>query len=344
MQSNTNCREADTSLELSDAIENHELNADSRDSSDTRDTLAATLLHCNDENDLSKLETSESLALSTDEHLNPDESVVSPGSDAFGWLKIVNDATPDLSGDAWLSKRDAPALPLPPAVLEPESHKHDWDASAPETFSGLRWPSPVSDLNGEYDEFSEERKIPRKIGQRFGELPPAPPQMVRASRLPYIAAAGFSVFIAGSAAFYLAATEPSTEVKTAEPPRVESPIAAGQSDSDAARSAAEKPRQELTVAKKGGFERPKAVPQSAVAEVPAATRTSENAGGWATKPEEPAKQAELTAKVPVQLETWSDTVETFKQFVASEAHQSLSKDAENARLTEKLDVWQKKPN
>jgi hypothetical protein len=236
----------------------------------------------------------------------PMSAAAAPADDALAWLKIIEKATADLTADVWASKSSAVARPIAP----------DDD---PET-SGPR-PAPLSsgrsqantpranayDEGGWHDknsEHGEERKLAQKLSYRYAEPRYAPPQSLRSALVPYIAATSIFAFLAGSAVVYFATGSSSSDVKA----NVAAPSIDAQLDSWMSRP-------DQVSSKKTGLQRalePSPAPVQRVSE----PRTFElPAAPVRTMVMESAESAGEKAQAPQQVQTWSDTVETFKQFV-----------------------------
>jgi hypothetical protein len=122
-----------------------------------------------------------------------------------------------------------------------------------------------------------------------------PSQTLRAAAMPYVAATAVFAFLAGSAAVYFLMGSSSPDVKA----RAVAPAPETQIEAPLARADHPSP-------KKGGFQRTAS---------PAVSADSAAFPG-SKSDEQGAKPAEPVA--PAQPQTWSDTVQTFKQFVRPE--------------------------
>ena len=233
--------------------------------------------------------------VSSGEESKDTPAVAAPAADdALAWLKIIENATADLTADLRAPRSSATARS---------------DASADDDGLADSYAPPSSphraarrnsayDRDGGHDEYSDERKLAQKLSYRYAEQRGAPPQTLRAAVMPYIAATGIFAFIAGSAAAYFLTGHPSPDVKE----RAVAPSAETQADLSAARP-------DQVSSKKSDFQRGNAQASSA----------DSTAGFWGPKADEQAsKPAEHEPPAAQPLATWSDTVETFKQFVKPE--------------------------
>ena len=148
-----------------------------------------------------------------------------------------------------------------------------------------------------HEDYENERQLAQKLSYRYAEPRQAPPQTLGAAVLPYVAATGVLAFLAGSAAVYFLMGSSSADVKArAVAPAPETQIEAPLVHVD------------QPGPKKGSFQR-------AVASGVSSDSTTFS-GSKAGEPG--AKPAESGAPVEHQPQKWSDTVETFKQFVRPE--------------------------
>ncbi len=208
--------------------------------------------------------------------------------DALAWLKIIQSATADLTADIRPSKGDGLARSF---ADEPELYERN-----PPSAAGSAQRSAGFYEDGQ-DDYSDERKLAQKLSYRYAERPSAPPQTLGAAVMPYVAATGIFAFIAGSAAVYFLTGSSSVDVKAREAaPAVEMQVEAPMTQSGQPGS------------KKGNLQR-----------APSQASSADSAGFWGSKTEEQApKAANSAAPADHRLQTWSDTVETFKQFVRPE--------------------------
>ncbi len=218
----------------------------------------------------------------------PASSAPANADDALAWLKIIQSATADLTADIRASKGDGFARSF---ADEAEA----FDYNRPPAAGSARRSSGFDD--DQHDDYSDERKLAQKLSYRYAERPSAPPQTLGAAVMPYVAATGIFAFIAGSAAVYLLTGPSSGDVKIkAAAPTAEIQVEAPMMQSGQPGS------------RKGGLQR-----------APSQAASADSAVFWGSKTEEQApKAAEPTAPVEHRIQTWSDTVETFKQFVRPE--------------------------
>jgi hypothetical protein len=112
--------------------------------------------------------------------------------------------------------------------------------------------------------------------------------------MPYVAATGVFAFIAGSAAVYFLTGPSPVDVKA----RAAAPAAEIQVEAPVTQPGS----------RKGGLQR-----------APSQAASADSAGFWGSKTEEqPPKAADSATPAERRIQTWSDTVETFKQFVRPE--------------------------
>ena len=218
----------------------------------------------------------------------PASAAPASADDALAWLKIIQSATADLTADARASKGDGFARSF---ADETESFEYDSPSAA-----GSARRSAAFEEN-RHDDYSDERKLAQKLSYRYAERPSAPPQTLAAAVMPYVAATGVFAFIAGSAAVYFLSGPSPVDVKA----RAAAPAAEIQ---------VEAPMTQLGQpgARKGGLQR-----------TPSQAASGDSAAFWGSKTEEQApKAADPATPAERRLQTWSDTVETFKQFVRPE--------------------------
>ncbi len=206
--------------------------------------------------------------------------------DALAWLKIIQNATADLTADIRASKRDAFARSFADETQSPGRTHPSAAGSIPR--------GPGFEESGRHDDYSDERKLAQKLSYRYAARPSAPPQSLGAAVMPYVAATGIFAFIAGSAAVYFLTGSSSPDVKASiAAPVVEAPIEASVTQSAQPGS------------KKGGLQR-------------GPSFSADTTGFWTQKAEDQAPRVAESVAPPARLQTWSDTVETFKQFVRPE--------------------------
>lgn len=216
----------------------------------------------------------------------------SSADDALAWLKIIQNATADLTADIRASKGDEFARSF---ADEEAPSKSDHPPSPGGYFESVRRSASLYD-DDRHDNYSDERKLAQKLSFRNAEPRQPPPQSLGAAVLPYVAATGILAFLAGSAAVYFLTGSPSDDVKAKAAARAEE-IQVG----------APPARPDQIGGKKGGFQR--AAPSAG---------SSDSASMWGLKAEEQGAKPADPASAGHQSETWSDTVETFKQFVRPE--------------------------
>ena len=147
-----------------------------------------------------------------------------------------------------------------------------------------------------HEDYENERQLAQKLSYRYAEPRQAPPQTLGAALLPYVAATGVLAFLAGSAAVYFLMGSSSDDKARAVAPAPETQIEAPPM------------RVEQSAPKKGSFQRAVASGVSSDSTAVSGSKAGEMA----------AKPAESEAPVERQPQKWSDTVETFKQFVSPE--------------------------
>ena len=223
-----------------------------------------------------------------DEHK---EAKPSDADDALAWLKMIQNATQDLTADGRTAKGGSDLTHHFADDTPFERHSSHSIAGYGESGSGSQ---------GLYDDafhedYSDERKLAQKLSYRNVKPRQAPAKNLKSEILPYVAATGVLAFLAGSAAVYFLTGSPSADVKakaSASEMPLEAPLA----------------RQDLTGNKKGTVER-RASPAA----------SNDAATLWGTKAEvQGANAAESTSSGERQGQSWSDTVATFKQFVKPE--------------------------
>lgn len=201
----------------------------------------------------------------------------SDADDALAWLKIIQRATTDLTADLRTPQSDDDiACPLAEDALQRKPAPSAYGASERRSASFQH-----------HDE-SDERKLAAKLAFRKAEPRQAAPHSLRAALLPYLAATGVLAFLAGCAAVYFLTGPSAVDVKA----RTASPAAETQLEAPLLGPA-------QSGAKKGAVQK---------AVTPAVS--VENANPWGISGEQAAKPAS-----PADHQSWSDTVETFKQFV-----------------------------
>ena len=222
----------------------------------------------------------------------PAEVAPSSADDALAWLKIIQNATADLTADIRASKGDEFARSFADEEAPFESNHPPLSGG----YSGsVRRSAGFYEEVG-HDNYSDERKLAQKLSFRNAEPRQAPPQSLGTAILPYAAATGILAFLAGSAAVYFLTGSPSDDVK-----------AKAAAHTEELQVRAPPARSDPIGAKKGGVQR--AAP-SAV--------SGDSASIWGAKPEEQGAKPAEPASAGHQPQTWSDTVETFKQFVRPE--------------------------
>ena len=219
-----------------------------------------------------------------------DAAAPSSADDALAWLKIIQNATADLTADIRASKGDAFARSF--ADEEAPFDRNPPPSSA--SFTGP--PRRKQSLNDtRHDDYGDERELAHRLSYRTAEPWQVPSQTLRAAAMPYVAATAVLAFLAGSAAVYflMGSSSPDVKAKAVAPApetQIEAPLA----------------RADQPSPKKGSFQRTAS---------PAISADSAAFPG-SKSDEQGAKPAEPVA--PAQPQTWSDTVQTFKQFVRPE--------------------------
>jgi hypothetical protein len=220
------------------------------------------------------------------------EIAPSSADDALAWLKIIQNATADLTADIRASKGDEFAR----SFADEEAPFESNHPPSPGGYSGSLRRSAGFDDDVRHDTYSDERKLAQKLSFRNAEPRQAPPQSLGTAILPYAAATGILAFLAGSAAVYFLTGSASDDVK-----------AKAAAHTEEIQIGARPARPDQIGAKKSGSQR--AAP-SAV--------SGDSASIRGAKPEEQGAKPAEPASAGHQPQTWSDTVETFKQFVRPE--------------------------
>ncbi len=220
----------------------------------------------------------------------PAASAASSADDALAWLKIIQNATADLTADIREPKGDAFARSF---ADEEAPFGHDPLPSSANFAGNLRRNPGFKD---EHEDYGDERQLAQRLSYRYAEKRSAPPQTLGAAVMPYVAATGVLAFLAGSAAVYFLMGSSSPDVKARVAP------------ADEAQFEAPMARPDLPGTKKGGFQRAAAFGVSGDNAAFAGSKAEEQGA----RPAEPAVSAEHPGQ------TWSDTVQTFKQFVRPE--------------------------
>ncbi len=203
--------------------------------------------------------------------------------DALAWLKIIENATADLTADLRAAKRGGGASSA------------DGDESSLLNRYAARAAAPRGgqSLNAEREDYPDERKLAQKLSYKFAEPRSASPQTLRAALMPYIAATAVVAFITGCAAAYF--------LTGASTPNAGNAVTPG---ADVQVDTAQRPDQPSS--KKGALQRAQPVP-------------ADSQVSWGSKVDDQVtKQAEPGTGPAKPLASWSDTVETFKQFVKPE--------------------------
>ena len=285
MQSVVKLSEASNIYKLSDHA-NGEEDASSHHSDDMQKNPAAAVLSNKDGGTFGSLEVSDEKPAAE----KPGADSQSSADDALAWLKIIQNATADLTADLRSSKGDDFAHPF---ADETSSFEH----TPPSRNSGSVRRREGFNEENRHEDYENERQLAQKLSYRYAEPRQAPPQTLGAAVLPYVAATGVLAFLAGSAAVYFLMGSSSADVKSgAVAPAPETQIEAPLVHVD------------QPAPKKGSFQR-----------AAASGVSSDSTAFSGSKAGEPgAKPAESGAPVEHQPQKWSDTVETFKQFVRPE--------------------------
>ena len=217
----------------------------------------------------------------------------SSADDALAWLKIIQNATADLTADI----RDKNGEDLARSLADDPAPFLRKPSASSAGFAGNVRRNPGFNDGNRHEDYSDERELAQKLSYRYAQPRSAPPQTLGAAVMPYVAATGVFAFLAGSAAVYFLMGSSSSDVKA----RVAAPVAETQVEAPLAHTDQASP-------KKSSIQRPAS---------PAAL--SDSASFWGSKGEaQGAKPAGPAAPAERQPETWSDTVQTFKQFVRPE--------------------------
>lgn len=275
----------------------------------------------------------------------------------FGWLKVVDGTLPATPG----TPRQNPATTVEPAgSKDSHSEKESGVTLLQRKIAAMqtRFVTPVEDRLDE--DFADERRMAQKFVARFDEPIHAPRETLVSALIPYVAATGFFVCIAGGTVFYFvsgssdhkAGRAPASEVSFE--PKV---IPARTGDAAARSPAAKKAgivRTSLTLP--GGQMASQPVPAArGEAESSATANSGKNDTQWKTQfieaglpgnaaaPSAQTLQAappEVT-QAPEPSENWADTLATFKQFVdAKNAAPAQTIPDDKARFLQKLEAWQ----
>jgi hypothetical protein len=213
-----------------------------------------------------------------------------PADDALAWLKIIQNATADLTADLPVSKRDDFGHSFAEGT---SSFEH---SPTSRNLGSVRRREGVNEEN-RHEGYENEHDLAQKLSYRDAEPWQVPSHTLRAAAMPYMAATGALAFLAGSAAVYFLMGSSSADVKArAVAPAPETQIEAPLVHVD------------QPAPKKGSFQR-----------AVAAGVSSDSTSFWGSKAGDlGAKPVESGASVEHQPQKWSDTVETFKQFVRPE--------------------------
>ena len=281
MQSVVKLSETGNIYKLSDHA-NGEEDVGSHHSDNLRKNPAAAVLS---KKDGGAFDNSNSLEVS-DEKPAVDKAAVdsqSGADDALAWLKIIQNATGDLTADLPASKRDDFGHSFAEAASSFE-HTPPSKDSAP-----VRRREGFNEEN-RHEDYEDERQLAHKLAYRDAEPWQVPPHTLRAAAMPYVLATGALAFLAGSAAVYFFMESSSADVKArAVAPAPETQIEAPPMRVDQAGP------------KKGSIQR---------AGAPGVSRDSATVSG--------SKAGVESGASVDQPQKWSDTVETFKQFVKPE--------------------------
>ena len=204
---------------------------------------------------------------------------------ALAWLKSIGNSNPGFTGDS-PARSDTPVVSV-------------FHAPHPARPS-LRWPphnaaaSGIPNEESAFDEPGGASKLTRRLSLRFDPRN-APPQSLRAALMPYVAATAVFAFLAGSAMVYFLTESPAPvrTMETVSPAEPNASFSAAPPDQPSAK---------------------KGIPQQAAPQLPPAPANapSRDNMGFLNLSGEPSV-SQPTA--PQKLETWSDTLEAFKQFV-----------------------------
>ena len=222
----------------------------------------------------------------------PAAAAPSSADDALAWLKIIQNATADLTADIRTPKGDSFAHSF---ADEEAPFGHDPSPSSASFGGNVRQSQGFKD-DTRHEDYSDERQLAQRLSYRYADKRSAPPQTLGAAVMPYVAATGVLAFLAGSAAVYFLMGSSSADVKARVAPADEAPFEAPLA------------RPDQSGTKKGGFQR-----------AAASGVSGDNAAfAGAKAAEQAARPAESGAPAEHQVQTWSDTVQTFKQFVRPE--------------------------
>ncbi len=216
----------------------------------------------------------------------------SSADDALAWLKIIQSATADLTADV----RDKKGEDLARSLAEDAAPFVRNPSVSSASFAGNVRRNPGFHDGNRHEDYGDERELAQKLSYRYAQPRSAPPQTLGAAVMPYVAATGVFAFLAGSAAVYFLMGSSSSDVKArAVAPAAETQVEAPLTHPDQASP------------KKGSIQRGAS---------PAAL--ADGASFWGSKPEAQGAKGGAAAPAERQPETWSDTVQTFKQFVRPE--------------------------
>ena len=288
MQSVVKLSEASNIFKLSDHA-NGDQDASSDHSDDIRKTPAAAVLS---NKDGGAFGNSTSLEMPDEKPAAEKPAVASQSGadDALAWLKIIQNATADLTADLPASKRDDFGRSF---ADETSSFEHTPPSRILES---VRRREGFNEEN-RHEDYESEHQLAQKLAYRDAEPWQVPPHTLRAAAMPYVLATGVLAFLAGSAVVYFLMGSSSADVKA----RAVAPAPETQIEAPPMRADQPGP-------KKGSFQRAVASGVSS----DSATVSGSKAGELGARP------AESGAFVERQPQKWSDTVETFKQFVKPE--------------------------
>ena len=114
---------------------------------------------------------------------NPAAAAPASADDALAWLKIIQSATADLTADIRPSTGDAYARSFADEMESLERHSQSAAGSARRS-AGFE--------ENQHDDYSDERKLARKLSYKYAERPSAPPQTLGSAVMPYVARRGYS--------------------------------------------------------------------------------------------------------------------------------------------------------
>jgi hypothetical protein len=268
-------------------------------------------------------------ASQTEVPADSDHSAANIDYSMFGWLKVIEATSASASEGA---KHQA-TLAEPSGRQVPDEEKETGVISLNRRLAALQPRLTKPDEDHSDEEFGDDRRLAKKFAARFDEPIHAPRETLMSALMPYVAATGFFVCIAGGMVFYFASGRgPFSDHKagsalTGEISFQPKAIQARVTNATVGQPAATK----ANPAKTDG----RWTPQFMEAGLSGSSSTRAAPAPQVTPPE--------PLQTSAKLDSWSDTVATFKQFVdAKNAPQPPKVEDDKARFLLQLEAWQNK--